>query len=64
MAGSGGSAKQKQLRDKAQAAYLKRIGQERTSGRCPVCYQIISCDSNQSRYRHICPGGGRGRKTK
>jgi hypothetical protein len=53
---SAGSAKQKAMRDKQMASELKRIGQERTTGRCAQCYQIITCDGPKSVRRHVCPG--------
>lgn len=55
---SAGSAKQKQQRNKQMAAELKRLGIERTTGRCAVCYQIVECDGPKSRRRHLCAGGG------
>lgn len=57
MASEGGSGKRKQQRDKERAAFMKRWGIVRTTGRCATCYAIITCDSSKSRYTHICPGG-------
>lgn len=44
-------------RDKVMAAYLKRMGIERTTGMCALCYRMISIDSIKSNYKHICSGG-------
>lgn len=49
-----GSAKRKQQRDRERAAELKRLRVCRTTGRCPVCYAIVTIDSWKSRYTHIC----------
>lgn len=51
---AGGSAKRKQQRDRERAAEMKRLGVERTTGRCAQCYRIVAVDSSQSRYTHIC----------
>lgn len=53
--GSGGS--NQSAKDKAMAARLKRLGIERTTQVCPLCYRTISCHSIKSRYTHRCPGG-------
>lgn len=45
------------MRDKTRAAMLKRLDVERTTGRCGVCYRIVTVDSRKSRYTHVCPGG-------
>ncbi len=50
----GGSGKRRQQRDRERAAYLKRLGDERTIGRCAQCYRIISIEGPKSRYIHIC----------
>lgn len=50
----GGAGKRRQQRDRERAAYLKRLGQERTSGRCAQCYRIISIEGPKSRYTHMC----------
>lgn len=42
---ASGSAKQKQQRDKQQAAFMKAHGIERRTGRCPVCYGIVPNDT-------------------
>ena len=52
----GGAGKRRQQRDRERAAYMKAQGIERTTGRCAVCYALISVDSSKSRYRHICRG--------
>lgn len=52
MAGDG--PKNKSQRDKERAAQMKRDGVCRTTGRCSVCYRLISVDSWKSRYTHIC----------
>lgn len=41
-------------KDKRMSADLKAHKVERTTQRCPQCYRIISCESNQSRYTHMC----------
>lgn len=56
MAGNAGAAKIKQEKDKRRAAEMKRLGIERTTGRCAVYYAIISIDSWKSRYTHVCKG--------
>lgn len=50
---SQGSAKRKQERDRERAAEMKRLGVVRTTGRCPVCYRIVTCESSKSRNTHI-----------
>lgn len=49
----GGTQREK---DKRMAAYLKRMGVERTTGICALCYRTITIDSIKSTYRHICRG--------
>lgn len=46
----------KENKDKQMAAYLKRMGIERTTGRCAACYRMITIESSKSRYTHICRG--------
>jgi hypothetical protein len=41
-------------KDKQRASYLKDQGEERTSGKCAVCYKTIPVDSSKSRYSHKC----------
>jgi hypothetical protein len=55
---SGAAGVRRSQRDKERAAQMKRDGVERTTGRCPVCYRIVACDSSQSRNTHIrvCQG--------
>lgn len=38
----GGSAASRREADRRRAAYLKSIGEERRTGRCPVCYGLVS----------------------
>jgi hypothetical protein len=57
MASSEGSGRRRSQRDKERAAQLKRHGVERTTGRCAVCYAIVSTQGPKSRYTHVCPGG-------
>jgi hypothetical protein len=52
----GGAAARRSAKDKARAAYMKRLGIERTTGRCAQCYRIITINSSKSRYTHICRG--------
>lgn len=40
-----GSAARRQVKDKEMAAMLKRLGIERRSGKCPICYGDISNDT-------------------
>ena len=54
MASSTGQGNTRSQRDKERAARMKREGIERTTGRCAVCYKIISIQSRKSRYTHIC----------
>jgi len=56
MATEGGSAKRRKQRDMERAAHMKQLGIERTTGRCAVCYRIITIESPKSRYTHICSG--------
>jgi formamidopyrimidine-DNA glycosylase len=51
------ASKSRSQKDKEMAARLKRLGIERTSGRCAACYRLVRTDSWKSRYTHICPGG-------
>ena len=53
MADARNARKQK---DQDRAAMMKRLGIERTTGRCAVCYAIITVDSSKSRYTHKCRG--------
>lgn len=48
--------KRRAQRDRERAAQMKRDGIERTTGRCPQCYKIVTCDSRISRYTHVCKG--------
>lgn len=52
--GKGGSASQKRIRDVRRAAEMKRLGIERTTGICALCYRLIRIDSSCSRYTHVC----------
>lgn len=56
-AAQGGTRQRRSQKDKESAAMMKRLGIERTSGICALCYSHIGIQSSQSRYRHICPGG-------
>jgi hypothetical protein len=49
----GGAAKRKAQRDRERAAEMKRLGIERTTGRCPNCYKIVVSDSSKSKNKHI-----------
>lgn len=40
-----GSASRRSTRDKERAAVLKAIGEERRSGKCPICYGTIPNDT-------------------
>ena len=41
-------------KDKAMAADLKSRGIERTTGKCALCYKLISIQSSKSKYSHLC----------
>lgn len=41
-------------KDEERAARMKAEGVCRTTGRCSVCYKIVTCDSWKSRYTHRC----------
>lgn len=41
-------------KDQRMSAALKAAGEERTTGRCTLCYTIISCDGPKSKYNHKC----------
>lgn len=58
MATQKASGQARSQRDKERAAAMKRAGIERTTGRCPLCYRIVQCESAKSRNTHImvCPG--------
>lgn len=45
MAGQSGSAAAKRAKNVAMAAELKRIGDERRSGMCPICYKSTGNDT-------------------
>lgn len=51
---STGAGQRRSQRDKERAAWLKRLGIERTTGRCALCYRIISIEGPKSRYSHKC----------
>lgn len=53
---SSGAAQRRSQKDKERAAMMKRLGIERTTCRCSVCYHIVSCDGPKSRYTHVCRG--------
>jgi hypothetical protein len=44
-------------KDSRNAARMKALGIERTTGICAACYRMFKCESSKSRYSHICPGG-------
>lgn len=54
MASQEGSGRRRAQRDKERAAWMKRLGVERTTGRCANCYRLITVDSSRTRYTHIC----------
>lgn len=41
-------------KDKRMAAMLKAAGVVRTTGRCSVCYRIVSTEGPKSKYTHVC----------
>lgn len=49
-----GAGKARSQKDRDRAAYMKRMGIVRTTGRCAVCYRLIVIDSWKSRYTHRC----------
>lgn len=56
VANSGSAGKNAARKNAERAATMKRLGIERTTGRCAQCYAIISVESRISRYTHICRG--------
>lgn len=53
---------ERSTKDKQMAATLKERKEERTTGKCAVCYETIPVDSAKgTRYRHVC-GGRKERK--
>ena len=40
-AGGSGAAGRRRTKDSAMASMMKRMGIERTTGRCPVCHTVI-----------------------
>lgn len=56
MASNEGTAGRNRAKNQAMAARMKDLGIERTTGRCALCYRIITIDSIKSRYVHICKG--------
>lgn len=50
-------ARTKQL-NQARAAEMKRLGIERTTGRCPICNKVYHADMLREGYAaHRCEGG-------
>jgi hypothetical protein len=45
--------KSRAAKDSEMAAMMKRNGVERTTGRCPNCYRIVTIESSKSRNTHI-----------
>ncbi len=50
MAQQSGAGKNRSSKDKEMAARLKKEGVERWTGRCCVCYRIISNDKAYAHY--------------
>lgn len=50
----GGKGRTRSARDQERAARLKALDIERTTGRCALCYRIITVLSRKSRYTHRC----------
>lgn len=44
---ASGSASQRRIRDKERASFLKKIGEERVTGVCPICYRSINIGKPQ-----------------
>lgn len=44
----------KSQKDKERAAEMKRLGIVRTTGRCALCYKIVSTEGPKSKYTHKC----------
>ena len=42
------------LKNQEMAAYMKRQGITRTTGRCPICYSIISIPTDRHFYGTVC----------
>lgn len=51
---SGSSAKNHARKNAERAAEMKKLGIERTTGRCAQCYRIITIESRKSKYNHMC----------
>lgn len=45
-------AAERKMKDKVTAGHMKRLGIERTTGRCPVCYRIVEIDGPKSKFKH------------
>ena len=41
-------------KDRERSARMRAEGVVRTTGRCSVCYRIVTIDSWRSRYTHRC----------
>ena len=39
---------ERKVKDQEQAARMKASGEERESGRCPCCYQMVQCGRPQA----------------
>lgn len=50
----GGRKNELKRRNQERAARMKALGIERTTGRCSLCYRIVTVDSRKSTYRHRC----------
>lgn len=51
---ASGSGQRRSQKDKERAAYMKRLGIQRTTARCGCCYRIVTIDSCKSRWNHYC----------
>lgn len=51
---SGGAGARRSSKDKERASYMKRHGICRTTGKCSLCYRLVTIDSWKSRFTHRC----------
>lgn len=51
-----GSAKQKQMRDKQMASYLKKMGVIRRTMNCPMCHHLVGIESSFINHIVGCKG--------
>lgn len=57
---SSGAGSRRRVKDAQRAGQMKSAGVERTQGRCEGCLRIVTCDSNKTRFTHMCGAGRKG----